>query len=258
VVVANTHACALTTAGAAYCWGDNSNNALGGVVTTPSASFKAVPSAVTGGHTFTSLAIAGSATTCGVRTDGAILCWGNYQNGLLGRMGFGIANDPNNYVPTPVAFSFTATRIVGGSNHFCAANAAGNLACWGSAQSGQLGRAGTPGEYSETPNVISSPTFTSFTASAAASCGVANGSAYCWGENGSGTVGDGSYTTRTSPTAVSGGLGFKSVSSNYSAYTVCGITTADVLYCWGSGSYGMLGQGTYVGTSNVPLQVRFP
>jgi alpha-tubulin suppressor-like RCC1 family protein len=74
------HTCGLTAAGAAYCWGSNSNGQLGnGTVggTNP------VAALVSGGLTFVSLS-AGGSYTCGVTPSGAIYCWGANASGQLG------------------------------------------------------------------------------------------------------------------------------------------------------------------------------
>jgi alpha-tubulin suppressor-like RCC1 family protein len=63
VSVANTHICALTPAGAAWCWRQWST-----------------PVAVSGGYAFTAISGAGD-YTCGVRAgDGILFCWGRYDN----------------------------------------------------------------------------------------------------------------------------------------------------------------------------------
>src|SRR5437870_4667396 len=72
---------ALTTSGAAYCWGDESNVGLLGDGKTTGGSV--VPTPVAGGLTFTTLS-AGPSETCGVTTSGAAYCWGYNAFGQLG------------------------------------------------------------------------------------------------------------------------------------------------------------------------------
>jgi alpha-tubulin suppressor-like RCC1 family protein len=65
------HACAVTSSGAAYCWGQNYYGELGNGTTDSSA----VPVPVTGGLSFVTIG-AGHAHTCALTTSGAAYCWG--------------------------------------------------------------------------------------------------------------------------------------------------------------------------------------
>ena len=83
------HACALTAAGAAYCWGENIFGELG--TSTPEicrwlggeASCSTKPIPVSGQLSFVSIS-AGMRYTCGVTADGAGYCWGRNAEGQLG------------------------------------------------------------------------------------------------------------------------------------------------------------------------------
>src|SRR5207245_2678380 len=82
--VADAHTCAVTTNGAAYCWGINSEGQLG-TATNAECGIRCstIPLPVDGGLTFQSVS-AGIYHTCGVTTNGAAYCWGSTSYGQLG------------------------------------------------------------------------------------------------------------------------------------------------------------------------------
>ena len=71
VSAANHHSCGVTTAGVAYCWGDNRCGALGDGTHTDSN----VPVAGSGRLTFQSVSTSRH-HSCGVTTAGVAYCWG--------------------------------------------------------------------------------------------------------------------------------------------------------------------------------------
>ncbi len=73
------HTCGLTSAGEAFCWGDNDVGAIGDGTT----GGRRMPVAVAGGHRFASIS-AGLRHTCGRRMDGTVYCWGSGRTGQLG------------------------------------------------------------------------------------------------------------------------------------------------------------------------------
>lgn len=228
--------CGLSTAGAAYCWGRNTNGQLGDGTTTR----RLTPVPVAGGLTFRSLAL-GSEHACGVATNGTAYCWGYSPNGAFGDGSVG-----ERLTPTVAAPGLTFQSIVAGTDYTCGLTPAGAAFCWGVGVLGQLGNGAAV--ISATPVAVSGGlTFRSLAAGGQAACGLTtDGKVYCWGYNFYGTLGDGSgglngVGRRLTPVAVAGGLTFQSIGAGYQ--TMCGVTDTGAGYCWGANE-GAVGDGT--------------
>jgi alpha-tubulin suppressor-like RCC1 family protein len=82
------HTCGVTTAGQAWCWGDNAEGQLGNA---DADTHERAPVLVAGGITWTAVSGGGIETatsqTCGVAADGRAYCWGSNTHGQLGRRG---------------------------------------------------------------------------------------------------------------------------------------------------------------------------
>src|SRR6266581_2797973 len=124
------HTCGVTTAGAAFCWGNNTLGQLGDGTTTDRTS----PVAVLGGLSFAAVNAGEFGHICGVTTAGAAYCWGDNRSGQLG-------DETTTFRTSPVAvlggLSFAA--VSAGEWHTCGLTTAGTVYCWGSNASGQLG-----------------------------------------------------------------------------------------------------------------------
>ncbi|AHI05439.1 regulator of chromosome condensation, RCC1 [Bdellovibrio bacteriovorus W] len=193
------HTCGIAEGGEAYCWGYRWSGALGDGI---DSGFSAVPVAVSGGHTFTSISVS-QYHTCGIATGGQAYCWGGGQKGELGNGSTG-----NSSVPVAVSGGLTFTSISAGHYyHTCGIAEGGKAYCWGEREGGKLGD-GIDSGFSEVPVAVSGGhTFTSISASSYYTCGIAEGGkAYCWGENNffSGGLGDGSSISSLVPIKVKG------------------------------------------------------
>lgn len=114
--------------------------------------------------------------------------------------------------------------------------------------------------------VLSTNMFVDIDAGDAHTCAVAvDNRAVCWGDNSDGQLGigttadlscniagGGAHPCRPHPTAVAGGLAFKTVSAGH--HHSCGLTTAGEVFCWGGNDKGQLGVGT-LASSRAPLKV---
>src|SRR5262245_4624739 len=141
------HTCGLTGSGAVYCWGKNISGQLG----TGSMANSSIPVAVLGGLSFTALS-AGAEHTCGLTGSGAAYCWGDNWCGQLGD------GSRTLFIGTPVAVSggLAFNALAAASTHTCGLTSAGAAYCWGSNDSGRLGR-GTF-DYSTVPIAVAFPT----------------------------------------------------------------------------------------------------
>jgi alpha-tubulin suppressor-like RCC1 family protein len=85
IAAAPGHVCAIVEGGALYCWGDSDHGELGYGNTEALGDDETPASAgpVDIGGAAVQIA-AGENQTCAVRSDGALLCWGNNNNGELG------------------------------------------------------------------------------------------------------------------------------------------------------------------------------
>ena len=81
-------------------------------------------------------------------------------------------------------------------------------------------------------------------AGATHTCALLNGgTVHCWGRNADGQVGDGTtYPYRARPTPVNGLVGVTAITAG-GAHT-CALLSGGGVRCWGSNSYGQLGDGT--------------
>lgn len=244
------HTCALSTGGDAYCWGDNRSGWLG----TGVSGDVHTPELVTGGLAFASVS-AGGFHTCGITTGEAAHCWGaNY----IGQLGDSTTIEQS---PVPVAGGLVLTSISCGFDHTCGITSDGEAYCWGANHFGQLGN-GTPTPSLSTPVYTPVPVagdlaFASISLGGESerghTCGLTTrGEAYCWGWNAGGQLGDGTNSDRYTPTPVSGGLVFASLSLGRGH--TCGVTTDGEAYCWGLNQSGQLGDGT-TNHSSVPVRV---
>jgi alpha-tubulin suppressor-like RCC1 family protein len=242
------HSCALDTAGAAFCWGANWGGQLGdGTTRDPALS----PVRVSGGHAFIALA-AGSAHTCGLKTDGSLHCWGNNAYGQLGIGTTASAAVPVR-VPAPDARRFVA--VAAGDYHTCAITDDGTAYCWGSQLAGELGvGAVAPAQcvtdYAVLPcstrpmAVAGGLTWRRVTAGHLYTCGIATDDrAYCWGMNSAGNLGTGDVSVRNAPAAVAGGRSFAAISAG--AFHTCAISSTGQALCWGLAQQGQLGIGSH-------------
>ena len=210
---------ALTTAGAAAADGAEpwANPSVAAELALPPALLPNHPAAASDAPRFQQVS-AGLGYTCGILTDGAVVCWGR------------------NYSDQATPPSGTFRQVSAGWHHTCGVQTDGAVACWGSNGSGRatppsgtfkqvsVGVYHTCGVQTDGTVVCwgSGPTPPSgtFRQVSAGVCGVRTGGAVvCWGS-----------IHRDAPTPLSGT--FKQVSTRYG--NTCGVRTDGAVACWRS------------------------
>jgi alpha-tubulin suppressor-like RCC1 family protein len=191
----NYDTCARRRSGGVVCWGYNIDGRLGDGTATD----RATPTPVIGLADAVEIS-AGRSHTCARRTSGTVVCWGKNDHGALGD-----GTTIERRAPTPVSGLIDALEIATGDTHTCARRIFGTVVCWGNNDFGQLGD-GTGMARPPTPMAVSGLVdAVELTADVRQTCARrASGAVVCWGENFAGQLGDGTTTTRLTPTPVVG------------------------------------------------------
>jgi alpha-tubulin suppressor-like RCC1 family protein len=247
-----SHTCGVTTDNRAYCWGRNDLGQLGDGT---QVDHRLTPVRVAGTLRFRQVSAAGS-HTCGITTDSLAFCWGSNPSGQLGDSTLGTLR----LLPVPVVGGHHFRQIDAGEYHTCAVTPESRAFCWGQAVYGQLGNGGTWPPLPTWPQAVAGGlSFDRVMAGTWHTCGVSTDQfAYCWGSNEYGKLGNGTTTgpevcdlgpgmlggqfvCSTVPVTVVGGHSFTQVDVGVSH--TCARTEANVAYCWGATSSGLLGNG---------------
>ena len=126
----------------------------------------------------------------------------------------------------------------------------GTLWTWGSNGSGRLGDGTTVSKSSPETTAGGGTNWKQVACGALTTAAIkTDGTLWTWGSNGSGRLGDGSTTARSSPgTTAGGGTTWKLVACG-TTHTA-GIKTDGTLWTWGGNTYGQLGDGATVSKSS--------
>lgn len=230
------HTCAVTTLGAAKCWGANYAGQLGDNSTIQRNS----PVDVIGLGSGVARIDAGTSHTCAVTTAGSAKCWGTNSYGQLGD---GSTTQRNSPVAV-IGLDARIARIAANNLHTCAVTTAGAAKCWGNNDNGQLGDNSITQRTTPVDVVGLGSGVAAITAGSAYTCALTtSGAAKCWGDNYYGSLGDNSTTQRRTPVDVVG-LGSEVESISAGVHHTCVLTSSAVAKCWGTNAYGQLGDNS--------------
>lgn len=232
------HTCALLQDKTVACWGKNDVGQLGQGYYNPAAqaSIK-VP------LTDVKQIASGNEHSCALKEDGKVWCWGSNSRGQLGQL---TVSFPNLSTPMEVVIE-NVISIAAGAFHTCALLPANEVKCWGANQVGQLGNTTTvdsadpvavQGIYGNITSLMSG--------NGNHSCVLNNTkNLICWGHNDRSQLGRPLSTTFSS-TAVT--------AANFISKAIVGGRTNCIFYnqdlaCFGSNSFGLLGDGSPIAST---------
>jgi alpha-tubulin suppressor-like RCC1 family protein len=220
VAVGAEHGCAIVASGDVMCWGSNHSFALG----LPNPSMEArphTPLPLPGVSGATAIA-SSSIYSCAIVAEGGVRCWGGY----------------NGSTPQSVGNVSGAKALAVGSNHACAAVTDGEVRCWGPLSYGPSQPAvGVRGFSGATALAASGVTDADGFSSRACAI-VEAGRVWCWARNVEAAPVDGLRPV----------LGLATGGSLPDDHTCVVLEGSGEVRCWGSSSYGQLGDGTIATT----------
>lgn len=273
VASGNNHACALTSRGRVFCWG---NPVGAGERPHPDEVRYSVPWPIDTSQTpgirrnnVVSIS-AGGVHTCALTDAGRVFCWGG---NLHGQLGDGSDRDLS-WIPVPVKTrgvrglngrNFAA--VFAGTHHTCALNDRGRAYCWGDNEWGQLGDGTTEQRNIPVPVDTGTAGFTRRNVTSIApagwhTCALTDAKrAFCWGANHVGQLGTGNTEDSLVPVPVSTqargfGRNIRELSAGSGYYAnSCAISEHGRAYCWGSSHWGGVGDGGS-GERHAPVPVN--
>jgi len=260
ISTANLTIFALLANGKVMGWGDNFFGQIG--TGTPAQGSSGVPIEIAGLSNVTKVS-SGSQTTYFLLQDQTVWSLGRGGAGL----GTGNSNEPDASTPVQVTGLSSVIDIAGRAGGGYALKSDGTVWAWGANYSGALGSGtspvpprwsqGVPEYSSATPVQVTGLSGKTVTAIAGRADGglalTSDGAVYAWGDNQSGTVGDGTTTSRSVATLVSG------MASDVARIYCSGLTSYAIKndgssWAWGDNSFGQLGNGS-TNNSSTPVAI---
>ncbi|PCI23896.1 hypothetical protein COB57_06320, partial [Candidatus Peregrinibacteria bacterium] len=258
------HSCALLNNGQVKCWGRDLGGRLGDNLSDAN---KATPVSVYGISDAQSIS-SENQHTCVVVSGGKVKCWGqNSNNGELGDNSFA-----NQYIPVSPVGVENVYKIAAGDSHTCALLQDGTIECWGSNHAGQLGDGTTTSRATavSVSGISTAKVDVSIVSDGLSSSNIASGVTL------NGVVGSSSMIPAAAPSSPSNGDYYTGAGGSLFVWTgsawydagkisvksmvvsgtrhACAVLSDATVKCWGSNTYGTLGDGSTT-DSSTPVMV---
>jgi alpha-tubulin suppressor-like RCC1 family protein len=250
--------CILRSGGTLFCSGANSWGQNGDGYGVRSLSPQVVRTSLSNGTAlggFQSLS-SGTWTTCGLRTGGAVYCWGSNIYGNLG------VSPPVSWgVPVLHGTLTSGVSAVAAGWHSHCAIVSGEVRCWGQNNNGQFGNGTTTSTLTTTTMLASQNPDVALTGVTQVAmgqmhgCVLVGGGVKCAGRNLNGSLGDGTTTARNLPVQVTGLTSGVTAVSVTTYSTSCALISDGTVKCWGSNNTGQVGAGVTGGMYYTPSTV---
>ena len=191
---------------------------------------------------------------CAARLDGGRTCWGDNN---LAQLGNGLTSGTVNS-PMPI-YNAVVSFVAAHNDHGCALTTASGVVCWGANYQSSGGQPDSD-PYEVTPLAIASATgplanCSELEIATNYACAICGGSVWCWGGNYQFELGRG-FTSNRYPDPKAAQVNLPAGTYAHLAVGTehaCAIGDAGVLYCWGYGLNGQIGDGTHGACYPTPL-----
>ncbi|HEX7480420.1 MAG TPA: hypothetical protein VF331_21645 [Polyangiales bacterium] len=193
------HACALKQSGGLYCWGASRMGQLGQGGAAPTSDMHPFDPIRVGTDSDWSAVESGLLHSCGLKTSGAVYCWGNNDYGALGD-----ATSMMQTGPVRAGAATNWTQLALGNRSTCAINKDKQLWCWG--QIASFLRTGSQATLDVQPplQIGTEHVWKSVAVGITHACALTDaGATFCFGDpNSGGLLGDGTGASHMGPFAV--------------------------------------------------------
>ncbi|MEO7109212.1 MAG: hypothetical protein ABI183_02140, partial [Polyangiaceae bacterium] len=217
-----------------------------------SASSSPTPVPVSGLTSVTAIST-GYDSSCALRADGTVWCWGGNIYGSLG-LGAGRVDSDSHPMATRVSVVENVTSLSVGFASVCAIEADRSVWYWGENESDELGHDNVTdspcaggSKCGPLPTKVVGISADQISVGAHTTCVINSGDGFCWGLGANGQFGDAkppSTAMTPTPTAVSIPPNITKISVDpwpgFSVANACAIDAAKNLWCWGSNQFGQL------------------